>query len=106
MDEFFRRKSEEILAHRFTEPKRSYQEACEMLQHGIEHTDSYETAYAYLYIGDALFSLGKVEEAVDKIRLGEQIQKQHGYEDLLMRTYNTTAIICMAQGDALLALDY
>lgn len=106
MDEFFCKKSEKILAHRFTEPKRSYQEACEMLQHGIEHTDSYETAYAYLYIGDALFSLGRVEEAINKIHLGEQIQKQHGYEDLLMRTYNTAAIICMAQGDALLALDY
>lgn len=106
MNDFFRKKSEEVSAYRFTDPMRAYEISCEILQHGIEYTDSYETAYAYLYLGDTLFSMGRVKEAVDKIRLGEQIQKQYGYDELLIKTYNTTAIICMTQGDELLALDY
>lgn len=38
--------------------------------------------------------------------IGEKVQKEYGYDDLLMKNYNIIAIIYMTQGDDFLALDY
>ena len=106
MDKFFKEKSEEVIKYRFENPQKAFEICRDILKHGDEHNDWYEVAYAQLYMGDTLFSMGKINEAIDHMLLGEKIQKKYGYDDLLMKNYNITAIIYMTQGDDFLALDY
>lgn len=106
MDKFFEEKSEEVIKYRFENPQRAYEICCEIEKHGTEQDNWYEIAYAQLYMGDTLFSMGKLNEAIDHMLSGEKIQKKYGYDDLLIKNYNITAIIYMTQGDDFLALDY
>ena len=106
MDKFFKEKSEEVIKYRFENPQKAFEICYDILKHGDEQNDWYEVAYAQLYMGDTLFSMGKINEAIDHMLLGEKIQKKYGYDDLLMKNYNITAIIYMTQGDDFLALDY
>lgn len=106
MDKFFKEKSEEVIKYRFENPQKAFEICRDILKHGAEHNDWYEVAYAQLYMGDTLFSMGKINEAIDHMLLGEKIQKKYGYDDLLMKNYNITAIIYTTQGDDFLALDY
>lgn len=98
-------KREEIIKYRFQDPQRAYGLCCELLERGIQSGNDYEVAYAYLYMGDTLFSMGKTEEALSSLRKAETIQKENGFEHLLMSTYNIIGIIYSNLGDALLALD-
>lgn len=106
MGAFFESKCEEVVRYRFTDPGRAYDACCEILKHGIVTEEQYEIAYAYLYMGDTLFSLGKMKEALDHMFMAEKIQTENGFEDLLVKNYNITAIIYMTQGDELCALEY
>ena len=106
MSTFFEEKDSEVMKYRFDDPKRAYDICREILDHGIQEEEWYEVAYAYLYMGDTLLSLGRMSEAIDCMLMGEKIQKKYGYDDLLMKGYNITAIIYMVQSDNLLALDY
>ena len=106
MSTFFEEKDSKVMKYRFDDPKRAYDICREILDHGIQEEEWYEVAYAYLYMGDTLFSLGRMSEAIDCMLMGEKIQKKYGYDDLLMKGYNITAIIYMVQSDDFLALDY
>ena len=105
-NDFFKEKSDEIIKYRFSDPKKAYDICCELLEHSAEYENMYEEAYARLYMGDTLFTLGKLKEATDMLLLAEKIQKQYGFEDLLVKTYNIMAILYVTQGDELLALEY
>ena len=105
-NDFFKEKSDEIIKYRFSDPQKAYDSCCELLEHSAEYENMYEEAYARLYMSDTLFTLGKLKEATDMLLLAEKIQKQYGFDDLLMKTYNIMAILYVTQGDELLALDY
>lgn len=94
------------MEYRFSDPQRAYDFCCEILEHGVETEDDYEIAYARLYMGDTMFSLGKFKEAIDNMSIAEKLEKRNGYDDLLMKNYNITAIIYVNQGDGLLGLEY
>ena len=106
MTDFFEDKSEQVIEYRFKDPQRAYDICCEILEHGAETNDWYEISYAHLYMGDTLFSMGRLAESIEHMLIGEKVQKEYGYDDLLMKNYNITAIIYMTQGDDFLALDY
>ena len=76
MSTFFEEKDSEVKKYRFDDPKRAYDICREILDHGIQEEEWYEVAYAYLYMGDTLFSLGRMSEAIDCMLMGEKIQKK------------------------------
>lgn len=102
----FEKKCEKVMEYRFSDPQRAYDICCEILEEGKNTEDNYQIAYARLYMGDTMFTLGKFKEAIDNMMMAEKIQKKFGYEDLLMKNYNIIAIIYVNQGDGLLGLDY
>lgn len=106
MRDFFEEKSKEVIRYRFSNPQKAYDFCKEIIQHGLREHNRYEVAYAHLYMGDTLFSLGRNEDAIRHMLKGEQLQKEHGYYELLMKSYNIMAIIYMSQDDDFLALDY
>ena len=106
MDKTIEKKCEEVMEYRFSNPQKAYDICCEILEQGEKRKEDYEIAFAHLYMGDTLFSLGKFKEALDNMKISERIEKQCGFDDLLMHTYNITAIIYVNQGDGLLGLDY
>ena len=57
-------------------------------------------------MGDTLFSLNNLDEAVRYLEKAEKIQKQNNFENLLMTTYNIMGVLYMTKGDLLIALDY
>lgn len=95
MTDFFEDKSEQVIEYRFKDPQRAYDICCEILEHGAETNDWYEISYAHLYMGDTLFSMGRLAESIEHMLIGEKVQKEYGYDDLLMKNYNITAIIYM-----------
>lgn len=99
-------KRKEIIKYRFSDPQRAYDICCELLAQGIASGNDYEIAYAYLYMGDTLFSLSNLDEAVRYLEKAEKIQKQNNFENLLMITYNIMGVLYMTKGDLLIALDY
>ena len=99
-------KRKEIIKYRFSDPQRAYDICCELLAQGIASGNDYEIAYAYLYMGDTLFSLNNLDEAVRYLEKAEKIQKQNNFENLLMTTYNIMGVLYMTKGDLLIALDY
>ena len=99
-------KRKEIIKYRFTDPKKAYDMCCRLLEQGIQSGNDYEQAYAYLYMGDTLFSMGNLDEALRYMSISENVQKQNGFDDLLMKTYNIIGVIYITMGDTLLALDY
>ena len=106
MDKRIEEKCEKVIEYRFSDPQKAYEICCEILEHGNRNEEYYEIAYARLYMGDTLFSLGKFQEALGNMMLAEKIQKKYGYQDLLVKTYNIIAIIYVNQGDGLLGMDY
>ena len=106
MDRRIEEKCSKVIEYRFSDPQKAYQICCEILEHGTRNEEYYEVAYARLYMGDTLFSLGKFQEALENMMLAEKFQKKYGYKDLLMKTYNIIAIIYVNQGDGLLGMDY
>lgn len=105
MDRIIEEKCDEVQKYRFSEPQRAYDICLEILHHGIENEDNYEIAYARMYMGDTMLSLGRLKEAVDNMLIAEKLLKQHGFDKLLVNCYNITAVIYSCQGDELLALD-
>ena len=99
-------KRKDIIKYRFADPQKAYDICCELLEQGMQSGNDYEVAYAYLYMGDTLFSMGKCEEALRYTALAETIQKQNGFDNLLMKTCNIIGVIYVNMGDALLAMDY
>lgn len=99
-------KRKEIMKYRFADPQRAYDICCELLEQGQQSGNDFEIAYAYLYMGDTLFSMGKCDKALSYMALAQQVQKQNGFDHLLMKTYNIMGVIYANEGDALLALDY
>ena len=106
MEKAIEKKCDEVIEYRFSDPQKAYDICCEILEHGTEADDYYEMAYARLYMGDTMFSLGNFEEAIHNMLIAEKIEVKYGYEDLLMKTYNIIAIIYVNQGDGLLGMDY
>lgn len=98
-------KRKEIIKYRFADPQKSYDICLELLEQGKQSGNDYEMAYAYLYMGDTLFSMGRIDEALNNLSVSQHIQKQNGFDNLLMRTYNIIGIIYANMGDALLSLD-
>lgn len=99
-------KRKEIMKYRFADPQKAYHICCELLKQGQQSGNDFEIAYAYLYMGDTLFSMGKCKKALSCMTLAQQVQQQNGFDQLLMKTYNIMGIIYINEGDALLALDY
>lgn len=99
-------KRKEIIKYRFSDPQKAYDICCELLEQGKYSGNDYEIAYAYLYMGDTLFSLGKIDEALKNLSIAEEYQKKNSFEHLLMMTYNIVGIIYGTMGDALLSMDY
>lgn len=106
MEMLIEEKCKKVMEYRFSNPQKAYQLCCEILEHGTRNEEHYEIAYARLYMGDTMFSLGKFQKAMENIMLAIKIQKKYGYNDLLMKTYNMIAIIYVNQGDGLLGMDY
>ena len=79
----FEKKCKKVMKYRFSDPQRAYDICCEILENGLKTEDSYQIAYARLYMGDTLFTLGKFKEAIDNMMIAEKIQKKNGYENLL-----------------------
>lgn len=98
-------KRKEIIKYRFADPQRAYDICCELLEQGRQSGNDYEIAYAYLYMGDTLLSMGRLDEALKYVTMSEKVQKQNGFDNLLMKTYNITGIIYITMGDTLLAVD-
>ena len=99
-------KRKEIIKYRFADPQRAYDICCELLEQGKQSGNDYDIAYAYLYMGDACFSLGKVDEALKYLMMSEKVQKHNGFDELRMKTYNIIGVIYFNMGDELLSLDY
>ena len=106
MNRAIEEKCKEVIEYRFSDPQRAYEICCQLLKQGSDEENSYLMAYARLYMGDTLFSMGDLKEALDNMRMAEKLQRKYGYEELLMKNCNITAIIYANQGDGLLALDY
>ncbi len=99
-------KRKEIIKYRFADPKRAYDICCELLEQGKQSGNDYDMAYAYLYMGDACFLLGEVDESLKYLMMSEKVQKHNGFDELRMKTYNIIGVIYSNMGDALLSLDY
>ena len=99
-------KRKEIIKYRFADPQRAYDICCELLEQGKQSGNDYDIAYAYLYMGDALFAMGDLDEALKYLMMSEKVQKHNGFDELRMRTYNIIGVIYSNIGDALLSLDY
>ncbi|WP_455719580.1 diguanylate cyclase [Agathobacter sp.] len=99
-------KRKEIIKYRFEDPQKAYDICLELLEQGKQSGNDYEIAYAYLYMGDTLFSMGKIDEALENLSIAERVQKQNSFNDLLMKTYNIIGIIYANMGDALFSMDY
>ena len=99
-------KRKEIIKYRFADPKRAYDICCELLEQGKQSGNDYDMAYAYLYMGDACFLLGEVDESLKYLMMSEKVQKHNGFDELRMKTYNILGVIYSNMGDELLALDY
>ena len=99
-------KRKDIIKYRFADPQKAYDICCELLEQGMQSGNDYEVAYAYLYMGDTLLSMGKLDEALEYLTMSENVQKQNGFDNLLMKTYNITGIVYVTMGDVLLAVDY
>lgn len=99
-------KRKEIIKYRFADPQRTYDICCELLEQGKQSGNDYDIAYAYHYMGDACFTLGKVDEALKYLMMSEKVQKHNGFDELRMKTYNTIGVIYSNMGDELLSLDY
>ena len=106
MDKEIEKKCEKVIEYRFSDPRKAYNICSEILEHGISNEEAYEVAYARLYMGDTMFSMGEFQKALANIMLAKKAQEKYGYQDLLMKTYNIIAIIYVNQGDDLLGLDY
>lgn len=98
-------KMEQINQLRFTKPETVVQYCQEILEYAQTNDDTYLISYAYLYIGDAYLTLGKLSESIPKLIIAATYQESHHYYDLLVKTYNILAITYYNQGDELLALD-
>lgn len=99
-------KRKEIIKYRFADPKKAYDICCDLLEESVQSGNDYEIAYAYLYMGDTLFSMGKLDDARMYLEMSEEIDKKNGFDNLLMRAYNIIGIIYVNMSDAMLALDY
>lgn len=99
-------KKDEIIKYRFSDPKRANDICRDLLQHGIQSGNDYEIAYAYLYMGDTYFSMGKMDEAVKYLMMSEKLHRENGFDDLLTRTCNILGVIYVNMGDILLAMEY
>ncbi len=106
MDKEIEKKCEKVIEYRFSDPRKAYNICSEILEHGIRNEEAYEVAYARLYMGDTMFSMGEFQKALANMMLAKKVQEKYGYQDLLMKTYNIIAIIYVNQGDDLLGLDY
>ena len=95
MDRIIEEKCKEVQKYRFSEPQTAYDICLEILQHGTEKEIDYEIAYARMYMGDTLLSLGRLREAVDNMLIAEKLMKQNGFDELLVNCYNITAVIYM-----------
>lgn len=105
-DKEIEKKCEKVIEYRFSDPRKAYNICSEILEHGISNEEAYEVAYARLYMGDTMFSMGEFQKALANMMLAKKVQEKYGYQDLLMKTYNIIAIIYVNQGDDLLGLDY
>lgn len=99
-------KRKEIIKYRFADPQRTYDICCELLEQGKQSGNAYDIAYAYLYMGDAFFSMGNTDEALKYLMMAEKVQKHNDFDELRMKTYNILGVIYMNMGDVLLSLDY
>ena len=104
-NKFFKEKDKEVMKYRFEQPKKAYDICIEILRHGESTLNWYEVAYAYMYMGDTLLTMGKASEAIDSMLKAEAYEKQYGYDELLMKNYNILGVAYMIQSDDLLALD-
>lgn len=93
MNRAIEEKCKEVIEYRFSDPQRAYEICCQLLKQGSDEENSYLMAYARLYMGDTLFSMGDLKEALDNMRMAEKLQRKYGYEELLMKNCNITAII-------------
>lgn len=99
-------KRKEIIKYRFADPQRTYNICCELLEQGKQSGNDYDIAYAYLYMGDAVFAMGNADEALKYLMMAEKIQKQNGFDEQRMTTYNIIGVIYSDMGDLQLSLDY
>ena len=60
-------KRKEINKYRFADPQRTYNICCELLEQGKQSGNDYDIAYAYLYMGDAVFAMGNADEKLKAI---------------------------------------
>lgn len=92
-------KRKEIIKYRFADPQRTYNICCELLEQGKQSGNDYDIAYAYLYMGDAVFAMGNADEALKYLMMAEKIQKQNGFDEQRMTTYNIIGVIYSNMGD-------
>lgn len=99
-------KRKEIIKYRFADPQRTYNICCELLEQGKQSGNDYDIAYAYLYMGDAVFAMGNADEGLKYLMMAEKVQKQNGFDEQRMTTYNIIGVIYSDMGDLQLSLDY
>ena len=61
MDKEIEKKCEKVIEYRFSDPRKAYNICSEILEHGISNEEAYEVAYARLYMGDTMFSMGEFQ---------------------------------------------
>lgn len=106
MSKLYEELSEKILKYRFENPEIANRYCNELYCYAKDTSNYYEMAYALLYSGDTLFSMGKMEQAYIELNKGIKLQQRYQYDDLLLKSYNICAIMYMIEEDDLLALDY
>ena len=100
MTDFFEDKSEQVIEYRFKDPQRAYDICCEILEHGAETNDWYEISYAHLYMGDTLFSMGRLAESIEHMLIGEKVQKEYysNYIHDTGRRFSCTRLLLLCNG--------
>lgn len=102
---FFEEKQKEVMKYRFDEPQKAYNISVDILKYAKDSSNWYEMAYAYLYMGDTLLTMGRGDEAIEYMLKSKNYSERYGYEELLMKNYNILAVTYMVQGDDMLAVE-
>lgn len=97
---------QEVLEHRFEQPKHVLTICSEILDLPISDNDSSLLGFAYFYRGEAYYILSETEEMFQDIDKSILYLEQSAQWELLARAYNLLAITSINRGNAPVAVDY
>ena len=91
---------------RFYNPEKEYNLCASLEAIARKNRDEYLLANVFLYSGDALLTLGMMENSINTLQKGIEIQERNNYIDLLPLSYNLMGEIYAYLKNEQMALDY